>query len=430
MKYFSSKKINRPSRNGGQAILIVVIMCTSIFLTIVLGVVDPIMNELRLSNDLLSLKANLYVAESSAEDAVFRVKNNMISDYLTPISIDVGNYDVTTSVPCDTGIKTIDATGNNNSNFRKIEARIVSGTGINFPYAVQAGSGGFSLTGSSEINGDVFSNGPVYANGGVTITGTVVVANSSTISSVSGGNYIGAIRVGANGVGDIWAHNVTGAQVEGTIYCQTGDFNNKSCNTTRLDPPTQNFSITDANIQSWKDYAAAHIIHNGDYHVSSSSATIGSMKITGNLLVDSNSVLTLTGTVWVQGNVVFASSSTLRLDPEYGSSGGVLVSDGTISLTQGVNFSGSGMPSSYTLLITTSSSDNAIKVTGGSGVPVLVAQAGTITLSGGTNAEALVANRIVVDSGANVAYDSGLLNFNFSNGPSNTWNISSWKEVQ
>ena len=411
-------------------------MCTAVFLVIVLGVVDPIVNELRLSGDLLRSKASLYVAESSAEDAVYRVKHNMIVNYATPIALNINDYYATTTVPDTAGVKTINTTGNDNANFRKIETKIVSGVGTDFYYGVQAGTGGFSLTGGGQINGNVYSNGSVTATNGVTVTGTIIAANPSTTTNatVGGGSYVGAVNVGTGSVGDVWAHTVTGAQVAGTIYCQTGtaatNHNNKECDKARSDPPQQNFPISDADIQIWKDYASAGTVFSGSKTVGSTGATIGPMKITGNLIVNGGGTLTLAGTVWVQGNITFTGGGKLALASGYGTSGGVLLADGLISLNGGSVYAGSGTAGSYPLIITTSSSDSAIDVSGGSGAVVLVAQNGTISLSGGTSARAMAANRIVVDTGGTVTYDAGLVNFNFSSGPSGGWNISSWKEVQ
>ena len=38
--------------------------------------------------------------------------------------------------------------------------------------------------------------------------------------------------------------------------------------------------------------------------------------------------------------------------------------------------------------------------------------------------------RITVSGGSNITYESGLTNNNFSSGPSGTWSVNSWQEVQ
>ena len=432
MNYFLRKNINHDNWNRGQAILVVVMFCTSILLTIILGIVDPIVNELRLTSDLLRSKASLYAADSGSEDAVFRVKRNMITNYAVPIYLNINGFTATTTVSNTNGTKTIDAVGSVNNNFRKIHTVIVAGVGVDFFYGVLSGIGGFSITGGGTVNGNVYSNGSVTADNGVTVTGSVIAANlsTSTFSTIGGGTYVGSLNVGTSGVGDVWGHTVKGVSAQGTIYCQTGTTNNKACNTSRADPPAQDFSITDENIATWKADGSASTTYNGNYHVDYRGATIGPMKINGNLLVDGGGLLTLAGTIYVTGTVTFSGGGDLALAPGYGSGGGGLISDGIMNLGGSASFAGSGTAGSYPLLITTSNSSSALTVNGSVGAVVLVAQNGTLHLSGGTSARSLSAKQIIIDGGGSVTYDSGLANYNFSSGPSGGWNITSWKEVQ
>ena len=308
----------------------------------------------------------------------------------------------------------------------------MAGVGVDFFYGVLSGIGGFSITGGGTVNGNVYSNGSVTADNGVTVTGSVIAANlsTSTFSTIGGGTYVGSLTVGTSGVGDVWGHTVKGVSAQGTIYCQTGTTNNKACNTSRADPPAQDFSITDENIATWKADGSASTTYNGNYHVDYRGATIGPMKINGNLLVDGGGLLTLAGTIYVTGTVTFSGGGDLALAPGYGSGGGVLISDGIMNLGGSASFAGSGTAGSYPLLITTSNSSSALTVNGSVGAVVLVAQNGTLHLSGGTSARSLSAKQIIIDGGGSVTYDSGLANYNFSSGPSGGWNITSWKEVQ
>lgn len=422
MNYFFKKNKIRQNKNRGQAILIVVIMCTAIFLAIVLGVVEPVTNELRLSGDLLRSKASFYTAESGSEDAVFRVKNSLITSYPALTYIVLNEYSSTTTIPSATGLKTIQTTGSDNRNFRNLETKVASGVGTRFDYGVQAGAGGMSLTGGGWVNGSVYSNGPLNVTSGVTITGNVT---ASTIGP-------GELNVGTTtGYGDAWAHSASGVDARGTIYCQTGSENTpSSCDTSRGDPPQKDLPITNADIQKWKDFAATGSTYIGNFGATSTTI-VGPMKIVGNLVVNGDDVLTLTGVVWVTGNITFSNSAKLRLASGYGTSGGVLLADGTVALGGDSLYAGSDTPGSYPVIVSTSNSSSAINVTGGAGAVVLVALSGTINLSGGTGAQAVAANRVVIGSGGTINYDSSLANFSVSSGlTDNVWGISGWKEVQ
>jgi hypothetical protein len=55
---------------------------------------------------------------------------------------------------------------------------------------------------------------------------------------------------------------------------------------------------------------------------------------------------------------------------------------------------------------------------------------GTITVNGGASLKEATGYRIVVTGGSDITYESGLTNNNFSSGPSGTWGVNSWKEVE
>ena len=340
-------------------------------------------------------------------------------------------------------------------------------------------------------------------------------------STIGGGTYVGAINVGTGSVGDAWAHIVSGAQVAGNLYCQIGTYNSTTCNTSKGDPTSVGYPLSDANVTTWKNdvtsalttsftggwtsssdisinyqgtsstlskitgnltvgcnsgspatfgnlYVTGNVTVSsgcqmnattmrvgGALSVGNTGLTVGALEVDGNATVSSGGVLTagpmevggnldvqstldMLGTVWTVGTLSADSGSTVKLDPTYGAASGVLVSDGVVSVSGGSTFSGSGQSTSFPLIVTTSDCPvsnscggaNAITINGGAGAVVLDAQHGTISMSGGTAAEALTANQISVTSGATVTYNTGLANLSFSTGPSGGYNISSWKEVQ
>jgi cytoskeletal protein CcmA (bactofilin family) len=256
-------------------------------------------------------------------------------------------------------------------------------------------------------------------------------------SSIGGNTYSTGVYIGSAGIGDAWAHTVQGATVDGHLYCQTGSYNNKVCDTSRPDPSPQGYPVSDANIADWKSDATDGGTINGDYAVNASGATLGPKKITGNLTIAGGGTLTLTGTIWVQGTIYVSGGGKVKLSTSYGEKSGVLLSDGYINLEGGGLLTGSGFSGSYLLVLTTSncpidpscSGNNALSVSGGAGAVVLNAQNGVMNLEGGMNAKGATAYQITATGGTTINYESGLADMNFSSGPSGGWNISSWKEI-
>ncbi|MDQ3076561.1 MAG: hypothetical protein M3Q63_00690 [bacterium] len=428
------KSFRNSNLQSGQAMLLAVLFFLAITTTIVMGTATPILKQVKISNDTLESKSSYYLAEGALEDALYRIKNG--KNIFSGDTVMINGYTSTITITTTSSGKTIESLAIIDGKVRKMQAKVVEGQGVAFNYGVQAGNGGFSLAGGSQLNGNVYSNGPIVATNGVTITGSAISASST--ATIGGDNGPWGVYIGTAGVGDAWGYNVKGATVAGNLYCQTGTGNNKACNTSKGIAPNQEFPFDDEMIQGWKDQASEGWIYNGNLTIGSVGTTTGPMVVNGDLLVNGGGRLTMTGTIWVTGTVTFTGGADLHLASSYGNSSEVLVADGYISLTGGSNFAGSGQVGSYPMLFTTSicpagtgcGTRNAIDLGGGSGAVVLVAQNGTLKMSGGVGARSVTAKQIIVTSGATITYDAGLANLNFSSGPSGGWNVSSWKEVQ
>lgn len=239
--------------------------------------------------------------------------------------------------------------------------------------------------------------------------------------------------------GDAWAHDITDATISGSMYCQgSSNTGGKSCDTTRPDPVQQAWPISDGNIDAWKSVARAGGTQPSISLGGADTLTIGPTKINGNVYVGAGATLNINGTVYVTGNVTVSGGAKIRINPTRGATSEVIIADGRVSAGGGGQFQGSGATGSYILLTTTStcpngdgcSGNNAIEVSGGTGAVVLNAQNGTIEFTGGAQAKQATGKKIIMAGGTTVTYESGLQNANFTSGPSGSWNIKSWKEVE
>jgi len=241
---------------------------------------------------------------------------------------------------------------------------------------------------------------------------------------------ISGITVGTGGVGNAYAHTVNNSTIAGTNYCQAGSGNNKSCNTSTADPTQVAMPVSDQNILDWEAEATAGGVHSGNYLVYDDTDSLGPKKITGNLTIQNNADFTVTGTLWVQGNMLVANNATVRLASNYGASEGVIVVDGTITISNNAVFAGSGSAGSYLMALSKSVSTSAISLANNGGSVILYAANGTVKLSNNASAKSLNGKYINLNNNVVVIYDSGLANANFVNGPSGGWNIESWEEVE
>jgi hypothetical protein len=253
-------------------------------------------------------------------------------------------------------------------------------------------------------------------------------------STIGGDTYVGGVYIGTIGSDIAWAHTIKGASVPTAVklYCKTGSDNSKTCDTSRPDPTPQSMPLSDSNIQDWKDNAGIGGTLPGDYHMGWAGGILGPKVIMGNLLLEScnqQHPCVISGTLYVKGNVTMTNGAYVKLDPSYGSSNGVIVCDGYISVDGGSSFYGSGQPGSYPFLITTSAcpvtpgcnGHDAVSLSGGAGTVAIIAQNGNAMIDGGSALKEITAKQIKMTHGATLIYDSGLINANFTSGPGGSW---------
>ncbi len=421
------KKINNQSlpagRQGGAAMLIAVVFFLFISLAIISGLVSPSVREFKNANDAVRSRQSLFLSESGTEDAYFRLKN--AKTISSPVVLVLNGNTATTTIT-DSGYneKTVTALGDVSARQRKSEIVLTTGDGVSFSYGIQSGVGGFVI-GNAVVNGNVYSNGNITGANGATITGSAFAAGATGV--------IDNIDVGQGGIGDIKAHTVNDSTAAGNLYCQVGSNNNKSCNTSQADPEIAPMPITEEMINKWKADAELGGIFTGNMIISEQTS-LGPKKITGNLSIEADVVIT--GTVYVTGNITTNNGAEVSLSSSYGALGGIIVADGRVTLSNNVKFFGSGTAGTYILLVTTSacptdcSGLNALEILNNVGAILVNAQNGTVHLNNNVTLNEVVGNTIIVDNSAVINYLSGLANQNFSSGPSGGWNIDSWKEVE
>lgn len=569
----------------GQAMIGSVLFVLVAGLLLSAGAIGPGVENSQDASALAKSYSSFHAAESGVEDVLYRLDRGY--SVSGSESLALNDQTTQTSIVTTGNEKIVTALGSFADFFRRIQAEVMTGTGIAFNYGVQVGQGGFVLSNNAGVVGNVYSNSSITGSNGSYINGTAIAANSSSLltdqahdtpvvpsssitfraasgnqdfaqsfvvstsspvnkvdlylkkvgspssatvyikndtsgrpgnttmtsgtlnsslvttsygwitvtfdsnpilvpgtiywlvvdnSTQSASNYytigagnggyasgqakigqqggtwsspspatldgyfklylgglyssISGVRVGQGSTGNAHAHTVTNSTVAGALYCQTGSGNNKACNTSQADPTFQNWPVSDANIEAWKEEAEAGGTWSGSFTASSTTTQLGPRKISGDLNLSNNKTLVVNGTLWVTGNFNVSNNVQVRLGSGYGTGSGVIVVDGTISISNNATFAGSGQTGSYLMLLTTSPSDSAINVSNNAGTVILNAQRGTITFSNNAGAKEATANRIVLSNNAVITYESGLANLNFVSGPSGGWNITGWKEIE
>lgn len=381
----------------------------------------------------------LSLAEAGMDKAINQL--NQGSSYSGESDTALGNGTFTVSVSSiDSKTKRITATGYipDSASWiarKTIQANVgINGATVSFHYAIQSGNGGFELNNSSQIIGNVYSGGPVIGNNNNWIYGDVV--SSGATGKVYGIHATGTVYAHALGKSgfttvvdkDAYYTTKVNTTVGGTSFPGSADLGSAA------------LPISDAQISQWEsDAAAGGTISSCDAqgnYVVNGSASLGPKKIACNLVVKSTSgTLTVTGPLWIVGNITTQTGPTVRIDPALGSQNVAIIADnpsdqtgsGLIDVGESTIFNGSGSPSSFVFLISqnnsaeTGGSTAAVTLSQSSSALVAYANHGLLSLGQSVGVKEATGYKIVLSQSASVTYDTGLPSTIFESGPGGSW---------
>jgi hypothetical protein len=242
---------------------------------------------------------------------------------------------------------------------------------------------------------------------------------------------------------DAHANTITNSTIGGTAYCQTGSGNNKTCNTSQADPSPLSMPISQGNINQWEsDATAGGVIAGNCPGTAGCGTTMGPKKIVGNLTVNSTT-LTLTGVLYVTGNISVTNNGTIKCDVSFGTNSCVVVADGWIDISNNGIFAGSGQSGSYVLAVSTISgcnggSQTSSCATNNSGINIsnnvdggiFYTEHSMININNNAEVKEITGYKLSLSNNTEIQYEQGVANANFSSGPSGGWNVKTWNEVQ
>ena len=414
------------SRQKGQMALIVVLALLSTTSALAVGLGILTFNEVKKLNNVVKTSQSYYTSEGGLEDAIIRIKNNMNYPSSYTLTVGEGVATVTVSGPSDNLM--IISEGDVANRIRKVSVNLVTApsiTDIDFIYGVQVDVGGIIIENNAVIIGNTKTNGSIDGSNGANVTGTAIAVDT-----------INNLNIGIDG----WADVINSSTITGIKFCQTTN-DAPACDTSQGIPTPSPLPITPAEISAWKAEAASggecgppkcdasgnYILGNGD------TDSIGPIKITGDFLLEENSTLTITGTIWVEGTMTFDNGTVTQLHSGYGSTSGVIVTDGDIATVKpGAELTGSGDPDSFIMLLSDKNAltSNVISLGNNSSGAVYYAGTGRILVSQNAGAMEITAYGMTLEQNATVTYVSGLADESFASGPGGVFKIKSWQEIE
>lgn len=420
------------SQKGFSALLITILVLVIIF-GIAISITGLTLSEYKTLKNITKSTQSYYTAEAGIEDALIRLVKGM--NWSSPYSLPLGDDSATIEISDPIGgSRIITSLGNVSNRVRKLRViRAMTTEKVNFYYGAQVGDGGMIMGNNSEIQGNVFSNGNIIGAGH--ITGTVKVAGN--------GNRIQDLSID----GDAYVHHCQDCSINGILYYWTGGSINNCKPGVQSDSVLPKYlPISQETITGWQNEASCNndpsCIHSGNYIVPQNTTVyLGPQKIEGDLILENNAVLVITGLIWVagdgattEGNILPGNNAEIKLDSSYGSTSGVILADGKIKVSNNVILNGSGIQGSYIMLLSTNPSvdpnNPAIDVLNNAAGAILYASAGMLRLHNNIMIREGTAYQVSLDNNAVIQYQSGLEDTSFASGPGGSWEILEWKEIE
>lgn len=422
------------TNNQGQAVIIVVIFTLFIALAIIFGLASPVLKEAKIARDLMFSKQSYFLAEAGLEDLIYRLKTGRQYDNNENLVLD--GFSTNVSIADLSGDeKEIISTANVFNLIRKVKTKLTTDSSAFFYYGIQVGGGGLEMENNSLVSGNVYSNGPIRGLNSALVKGEVISAGPNGLVD------------GLYATSSVYSHNISNSTIEGDAY-----YVNLSKTTVygalypnSPDQPTSTLPISDKMIEEWENAAAVSEITSPCPYVIKSNITLGPVKISCDLKIQSSPIITLLGPVWVAGNLEIENNSVIRLDSSLGKKSAAIIADNPanritsskVKLENNVNFQNSGTSGSYILVVSQNNSsenngsERAIE-TGNSvvGDLLLYAGHGEILLQNNIGLKEVTGYKIKLQNNAEVIYETGLASLLFKSGPAGGYAISSWQEVE
>ncbi len=426
MEFEKKLKIDNFHSQRGFVALLISILILLAMITISVSISNLIIGQYRISSNILKSSQAYFTAEGGIEDALLRLTKNMkwSSIYTLSIGDNVSTVGISDVIG---GARTITSEGEVKARIRKIQVvHQITTEKVSFYYGAQIGDGGMEMGNNARIEGNVFSNGSIISGKGY-IDGTVKVA---TI-----GNRIEGLTI----ADDAYTHNCKNCTISGSLYFSGGSSQNCTSTEGIEEHPvqeTKDLPIPASTIGDWKNDADEGEPIFGDYILDGKiTAELGPKRITGSMTIDNGATLIMTGTIWVEGDILVKNGAIIKLDPNfYWGLSGILITDGKVAIKPGVSLEGSGMEGSYLLLLSTNSSldklSPAIEIDNTTVGGIFYTSNGLIVVKNKVEAREVTGYQILLKETALINYETGLADAEFSSGPGGSWQVTGWREIE
>lgn len=465
MNHKQKNIITAIENQAGQAVLTTVLFVLFISIAAVAGFSSVAFTETKTANKTLMAEKTYYLSEAGVEDVVYRILAG--KQYSPTETLSLDGAMATTTTTTSGSAKIVISQGNVSGNIRKIKTTIGQGSQGSFVYGVQVGRGGIRMQNSSMVIGSVYSDGDIIGQNSPQITGDALVATTKKIDGMtvngSARAYLitnSTVGINATSTTDIddvtvskhaYANRIIDSTITNNAYYETSISGSSVGGTTYpgtpapAELPELDFSVSDDDLDGWEDIASSGgTISSPCPYKPADGESIGPVKITCDVTINGTKNVTITGPIWISGNLTMRNSAILKLASSYGNSSDVVIVDNQsnrttsskISVENSSQILGSGTSGSYVLVVSRNTSsesggtEDAISIRNSSNAPIYFAPHGLVGIENPAALKEVTAYKLEIRNSATITYESGLANVHFSTGPTGGFSVERWSEIE
>ncbi|MBI2017862.1 hypothetical protein HYS92_02320 [Candidatus Daviesbacteria bacterium] len=246
-------------------------------------------------------------------------------------------------------------------------------------------------------------------------TNFILSGNGTTVVGDVHANTIDRLIIGK----DAYYQTITNSTVSGSS-CP-----NVNCHPGSEDPPPKTFPISEANILGWKNEAA--ISGSLTQPTCGSQTAWGPGKFTGSLTLGNQCIIKVKTPIWITGDITMGNENRFILDSSYGTSSGIIITDGQVDMGNQNKLLGTGEGNSILVLLSTydSRTNNNSTITIGNigNTGVFYADKGIIDPGNNNQFKEITAWKIKITNDSIIDYETGLASILFSSGPSGSYSL-------
>lgn len=174
-------------KESGQILIINTLIFFAIAMAVIVAIASPVISSYQISSSFLESKKTFLLANSASEESMYKLKTGLAYSDTEYVTLDQGT--ATINVSDISNGKSVSISGVGGDFERNINFEVSQSEGVSFNYGLQVGQGGYEMSGSAGVNGNVYSNGDITGSGGPYITGSATSATvSSPIAIISNGS--------------------------------------------------------------------------------------------------------------------------------------------------------------------------------------------------------------------------------------------------